>query len=143
MTWAGTDPVAWAMRQKQNINELLPRATVAMAQLMARTLPEGGRTPIRTGNLSRSVTISTSPLNVGGPDLRYSRQDYASASIAVAGVGVAYIQYRANYAYRQNFGFVGEDSLGRYYNQSGYGFREAAVAQWGQIFSNVAREIAK
>lgn len=140
--WTGTDPVKWAQQQKRNVNELLPRAVVAMAQLMARTLPEGGRTPYLTGNLSRSVTISAGARpNRGDGALRYTRQDFAAASVAVAGTGEAWIAYRAIYAHRVNYGFVGADSLGRVYNQSGQGFFEAAVVQWPRVLAGVIREL--
>lgn len=138
--WSGTDPVAWAMRQRENVQNILPKFVVAMAQLMARTIPEGGRTPIDTGNLSRSVTISASGRpNRGTNEMAYSRQDFASASRAVIGTGEAWIVYRAVYAHRVNYGFVGEDSLGRYYNQSGYGFYEAAVASAPAVMAGVIK----
>lgn len=138
--WTGTDPVAWAMRQRENVQNILPRVVVGMAQLMAQTIPEGGRTPIDTGNLSRSVTISASGRpNRGSGELAYTRQDFASASQAVIGTGGAWIVWRAIYAHRVNYGFVGEDSLGRTYNQSGYGFYEAIVAQGPSVVSDVVK----
>lgn len=140
MAWTGTDPVAWALRQRENVQNLLPKVVIAMAQLMAQTIPAGGRTPIDTGNLSRSVTISASGRpNRGTSELAYSRQDFASASQAVIGTGSAWIVYRAVYAHRVNYGFVGEDSLGRYYNQSGYGFMEANQASFPAVVAGVIK----
>ena len=138
--WTGTDPVAWAMRQRENVQNILPRVVVGMAQLMAQTIPEGGRTPIDTGNLSRSVTISASGRpNRGSGELAYTRQNFVSASKAVIGTGEAWIVWRAIYSHRVNYGFVGEDSLGRSYNQSGYGFHEAAVARFPSVVSGVVK----
>jgi len=138
VTWTGTDPVKWAQRQKENINNVLPRAVIAMAQLMARTIPEGGQTPILTGNLRNSVTISTGGMpSVGGKDLRYTRQEYSGMGPSIAAAGQASISYRAIYARRVNYGFVGEDSLGRFYNQAGYGFHESAIAQWPTVLAGV------
>ena len=150
--WTGTDPVAWAMRQRDNVQNLLPRVVVAMAQLMARTIPEGGRLPIDTGNLRNSVTISaTGRPNRGSGELTYSRQDFVSASQAVIGTGEAWIVWRAVYAHRMNYGFVGVDSLGRYYgsaqavittgysNRAGYGFHEATMAQFPSVVSGVVK----
>lgn len=132
------------MRQKQNVQNLLPRVVIAMAELMARTIPDGGRTPIDTGNLSRSVTISAGARpNRGGGDLRYTRQDFASASTAVAATGQAWIVWRAEYAHRVNYGFVGNDSLGRYYNQSGYGFAESAIASYPAVVAGVVATMKK
>ncbi len=138
--WTGTDHVAWAMRPKEHVQNALPRFVVAMADLMAKPLPSGGRTPYLTGNLSRSVTVSaTSPLSRGGQDLRYTRQDYNSAVTAVAATGQAWIGYRAVYAHRVNYGFVGADSLGRVYNQSGQGFFEANIAQAPAVLAGVIK----
>jgi len=39
-----------------------------------------------------------------------------------------------------NYGFVGQDSLGRTYNQAGFGFAEDAASKWPAI---VAAEAAK
>ena len=66
-----------------------------------------------------------------------------SFSLGVANIkpgDTVYIGYQAKYSRRLNYGFVGTDSLGRTYNQSGYGFAEAAAAQWPAI---VARQAAK
>lgn len=140
--WTGTNPAEWAARQKRRVQEVLPATVVAMAQLMARPLPDGGRTPFLTGNLSRSVTISASgPLSRGAQELRYTRQDFASAASAVAGTQQAWIFYRAVYAHRVNYGFRGTDSLGRYYNQSGQGFFEANIAQFPAVLAGVVSRL--
>ena len=140
MTWTGTNPAVWAQRQKVNVNNVLPRAVIAMAQLMATTIPEGGRTPFLTGNLRNSVTISTGgPPNRGGQELRYTRQDFSGMGPSIAAAGQASISYRAIYAHRVNYGFVGEDSLGRFYNQAGQGFHEATVAKWPTVLASVVK----
>lgn len=52
-----------------------------------------------------------------------------------------YIGFQANYARRMNYGFVGEDSLGRTYNQSGFGFVEKAAARWPFIVDAAAAKV--
>jgi hypothetical protein len=52
-----------------------------------------------------------------------------------------YIGWQAAYSRRLNYGFAGEDSLGRTYNQSGYGFAEAAAAKWPQIVQEQAMKM--
>lgn len=42
------------------------------------------------------------------------------------------------YAKRIEYGFVGYDSLGRYYNQAGHYFMTNNVAQWGDIVQMTA-----
>jgi hypothetical protein len=51
-----------------------------------------------------------------------------------------FLGWTAKYSRRLNFGFVGADSLGRVYNQSGYGFAEATATKWPAI---VQRQAAK
>lgn len=52
-----------------------------------------------------------------------------------------WIGYQAIYARRQNYGFVGADSLGRVYNQAGSYFVEGAIANWQQIVAKAAAEL--
>lgn len=53
---------------------------------------------------------------------------------------VVYLGFQAAYARRLNHGFVGEDELGRSYNQAGYHFVEGVAQQWQRI---VAEEAAR
>jgi len=47
----------------------------------------------------------------------------------------------AVYAMRVEFGFVGEDSLGRYYNQPGRFYVTNTVARWEQIVADTAKDL--
>jgi hypothetical protein len=47
--------------------------------------------------------------------------------------GTVYLGFSAIYARRLEYGFVGEDSLGRAYNQSGYRVVGRAAQNWGWI----------
>lgn len=136
--WSGTNPAEWAARQKR-ILEILPPAVVeAMANAMATRIGVGGYTPVDTGNLSRSVTISPSPIQQDPPGYHSpARQDYARASLAFKGDGAVFIAYKAAYARPVNYSGVGVDVLGRSYNRSGYGFHEANIARFPQIVSGV------
>lgn len=44
-----------------------------------------------------------------------------------------YLGFQAAYALRMEYGFVGQDSLGRNYNQRGFGFVEKTGERWPQI----------
>ena len=142
MTWTGANPAAWAQRQKEMV-KLLPSAVVeAVANSMATRIGVGGFTPVDTGNLSRSVWISASPIQRDGPGYQSpNRQDYRAASMVAKDGNAAFISYRAQYAHRTNYGFHGADSLGRIYNQSGMGYLEANIARFPQIVSNVISRI--
>ena len=52
------------------------------------------------------------------------------------------IGMQAGYAARMNFGFVGPDSLGRVYNQSGSHYMERAVNMWPELVERAGRAVA-
>lgn len=140
--WTGTDPVKWAQDAIRKVKQAPAMFAEEMANSMAWTVASGGFTPLDTGNLSRSVTISMTPLN-RDPSGYHSpvRQNYGSAVKAIKGDGTFFIQYKAAYAHRVNYGFVGTDSLGRSYNQSGRAFLEANIARAPQLMQKVATRL--
>lgn len=133
MTWTGTDPAKWAQEQIRKLQAVPQVVADEMANTMAQYVDAGGLTPLDTGNLSRSVTISFAPVK-RDPDGYHApqRQDFDGTARQWKG-GDIYIAYRAAYAHRVNYGFVGADSLGRTYNQSGRAFLEGYVAQFPQV----------
>lgn len=148
--WSGADPAAWAGRSERVLTAVLRNSVQELANEASKTIPNGGRVPVKTGNLARSVVVSTTPPNVvtTGPI-----SGNISSGIADIKPGdTIYIGYQANYARRMNYGYVGTDSLGRYYgsaqatittgysNRAGYGFAEAAAAKWPEI---LARQSAR
>lgn len=118
---------------------LLRNSVQELARVASTTIPNGGNVPIRTGNLARSVVVDTKPPMV--IDVLASKQDYSLGVAAIEPGDTVWIGWQAAYARRVNYGFVGEDSLGRTYNQSGYGFAEAAAAQWSQIVTAQAAKM--
>ena len=136
--WSGTDPAAWSGNSAQRLTALLRNSVQELAVAASKTIPEGGRVPVKTGNLSRGVVIDTKPPQI--IDVLATKQDFSLGVANIKPGDTIYIGYQAAYAYRQNYGFVGTDSLGRTYNQSGFGFAEAAAAKWSSI---VAAEAAK
>lgn len=103
---------------------------------MTRTIPNGGNVPVKTGNLARSLLAQkgSMPTTGEGP---FAGQDIGPVLLDLELGDKVYLGYQANYARRQNYGFVGEDSLGRAYNQSGFGFVEQAAAKWPHIVTRV------
>ncbi|WP_312416699.1 hypothetical protein [Shinella sp.] len=96
---------------------------------------EGGRMPIpKTGNLRRSLMASTAEMPTIKPEQKEFTDSGIEMVIAGAELGsTVYLGFQAAYAARMNYGFVGEDSLGRVYNQAGYGFVDAVAQRWPQI----------
>lgn len=106
----------------------------------------GGRMPVDDGHLINSVVTELNGTQIGttaqAEDLSGSA---SSANIALLVTGIepgdtARIGWAAAHAMRQHEGFVGEDSLGRTYNQQGKHWVDGAAANWpAHIEKNVKR----
>lgn len=105
-------------------------------------------TPVDTGNLRNSLIASVNgpaAATVTGPGSSPSDSSFRSgadqsiANIMTAKLGdkISYV-YSATYARRLNYGFVGFDSLGRYYSQAGRFWIERVGSQYRSIARRVA-----
>lgn len=100
-------------------------------------------TPVDTGNLRNSLVATkngdTEAQGPTGPGYYNSgiAQSYMTLDSLELGDRVSYV-YRATYARRVNNGFVGFDSLGRYYNQQGHRWIEATGSQYRSIMRAAA-----
>src|SRR5690554_6024411 len=96
-----------------------------------RTKLHGGNLPHDTGNLGRSVAISKHAMpRVDTEALEYDTQDNSPVVFSIDAGDTVYIGVQASYGPRMNYGFVGTDSKGRTYNQSGNHFVEKAADKW-------------
>lgn len=138
--WEGVDPSKWAGTSTAGLTALLRNSVQALATEASTTIPNGGRVPVKTGNLGRSVVVDNKPPQVIDG---LAKGDFSLGIAAIKPGDTIYIGYTAKYARRQNYGFVGTDSLGRTYNQSGYGFAEAAAAKWPAIVAEQAAKMGK
>jgi len=143
MAWEGIDPAKWAGGTVAGLTALLRNSVQELAEVAATTIPNGGRVPVKSGNLGRSVIVDDKPPVMGEPGQMYAAADLALGVSKLVPGKDAFIGWQANYSLRQNYGFVGTDSLGRVYNQSGYGFAEATAAQWPAIVAAQAEKIGK
>ncbi len=107
-----------------------------------RTIPNGGNMPIQFGNLRRSrlAQIGSMP-NQGSPGQSFVGQDIGPVLLEWKAGEKLFLGWQAVYARRQNWGFVGEDSLGRHYNQSGHAFIEKGAAKWSFILESAAAKV--
>lgn len=128
--WSGTDPSLWAGQKEALLTALLRNSVQALAKEASTTVPNGGRVPVKTGNLARSVVVDNKPPQIIEG---LAKGDYSLGVAAIKPGDVTYIGWQAKYSRRQNYGFVGADSLGRVYNQAGFGFAEATAAKWPAI----------
>jgi len=133
MGWSGKTPMQWAREVPARLLAVKRGAIEGLARDLTQTKPRGGRVPIKHGNLYRSLLMSTT----GMPTIAASGTEFKSEPVFNMGevqLGrKVWLGYQAAHAARQNYGFVGTDSLGRTYNQSGSGFLEAAIANWPAI----------
>jgi hypothetical protein len=135
--WTGTDPSVWGGRTVAGLTALLRNSVQELAREASTTIPNGGRVPVKTGNLARSVVVDNKPPQVIEG---LAKGDFSLGIANIKPGETIFLGWTAKYSRRLNFGFVGADSLGRVYNQSGYGFAEATAAKWPAI---VQRQAAK
>lgn len=150
--WSETDPAAWAENAEKLLTALLRNSVQALAKEASTTIPNGGRVPVKTGNLARSVVVDNKPPKV--VEVGPFNGNYSLGIADIKPGETVYIGWQAAYARRMNYGYVGTDSAGRYYssaqavittgysNRSGYGFAEAAAAKWPAIVREQASKIA-
>lgn len=135
------DVLRFNAEAKENASLILRGAVDSLHKEIAITKLEGGALPYDTGNLGRSIEVSTTEFpTVDSELLEYTAQDTTFALSGVEYGDPVYIGVRAVYGPRMNYGFVGEDSLGRSYNQAGNYFVERGGNMWQQI---VTEEEAK
>ena len=141
MGWTGIDPAKWAEEQRENLVRVLQRAIVLLGREMIRTKGDGGTLPKVTGSLARSLLAQ-----IGNPVQISDAETFAGTDVGIiaaqAGLGdVVYLGYQAAYARRRNYGFVGADSLGRVYNETGDHFVERAINMWPQIVDQAVADV--
>ena len=140
-SWRGVNPADWAQETQDEMLAVFRQSVVLLAREMTRTRDDGGVAPKITGNLVRSILAQVNQrVQVS------SAEDFAGsdvgAAVAQALLGdTVYLGFQAAYARRVNSGFVGEDAMGRTFNQQGAGFVERAINLWPQIVDQATREV--
>ncbi len=143
MGWTGTDPTKWASRTEALMTALLRSSVQELAKEAGSTIKNGGRVPVASGNLGRSVVVSNTPPTMDARGVKHETpRDNAGGIEAIVPGKDVFIGWTPQYSRRANYGFVGTDSLGRTYNQSGYGFAESTAAKWEGIVKVQAAKIA-
>lgn len=141
MGWQGVDPAKWAQEQQDNLLRVFQRAIVLLGRELIRTKDDGGSLPKLTGNLARSLLAQ-----IGSQVQVLEAKDFAGTDVGIIAATAilgdeVFLGYQAKYARRQNFGFVGADSLGRVYNQTGNHFVERAINMWPQIVDQAVKDV--
>lgn len=132
----------WASQSEKRITAVRNASIDALAAEMVKTKGQGGRLPFDTGNLALSILASKSGMP-SVKDGKFSGGNVGAVTATLQPSETVWIGYQASYARRMNYGFVGADSLGRNYNQSGNYFLEHAIKQWPAIVAKTASKLQK
>ena len=122
---------AFAERSKRK-QEVIFRTSAARV-LEEANVPEsaGGRMPVDTSFLMNSRGATVSP----GGALQDAPPVFARMQVGET----VQAGWSAVYAMRQEFGFMGQDSLGREYNQGGKAFLRTALQRWQEFVDDATR----
>lgn len=121
------------LKQKQ----VYAAALAEMADAIQLPVSQGGRMPVDTERLRNSLRIYIAGFGVFNSVAEFRA---ATAQTGVPLNRTVRFFWPVPYARRINNGFVGRDSLGRYYNQSGYFFVEFGAGKWLSIVRRLAAE---
>lgn len=113
---------------KARQDAVLRNSVQQLFSIAQTTVYQGGNLPIDTGFLRNSLVSE-----VNGQRLGKGEKSYELFTTSAKVGDVLFGGWTADYALRMEHGFVGEDKLGRTYNQSGFGFAASAAAQWVEI----------
>lgn len=133
----GKEVQAIAEKVKQRNLAIFRESAQRVMDLASVPEAQGGKMPVDTGFLINSGVASTSgmPGSAGRP--------LSIVLLEVALGDNVFVGWTAAYALRMEYGFMGEDSLGREYSQQGKGFLRTAVQQWTNIVNDVTIEARK
>ncbi len=132
----------WAKAEIEREEAIFHEAAQAVANEVRTPVSDGGRMPLKTGNLRRSLMASTADM----PTIQEGKTQFQDSGIELVIAGsqlgeTVYLGFQAAYAARMNYGFVGTDSLGRTYNQTGFGFVDAVAQRWPQIVTQAEAKV--
>lgn len=139
---------AWAKKVKTRQVAVFRESAQRVISDMQTPEGAGGRMPVDTGFMRASLqaTLGTPASGTLKPPLEGAVQAFDAGQVALVIAGAElgdtiYATYGAAYARRLEYGFVGQDSLGRTYNQAGKAFVRSAAQKWGQIVGEVTGEL--
>lgn len=132
---------AWAAAELDRAEAVFQEAAKTVANEVRLSVADGGRMPVDTGTLRRSLMASTAQMPAIADNETGTGND---VELVIAGVtlgSAVWLGFTVRYALRQEYGFVGEDALGRVYNQAGRGFVTATAQRWPQIVQEAESKV--
>jgi hypothetical protein len=92
-----------------------------------------GKVPVDTGFLVGTSELRVGAMRLGGTPSSAMPPDFVAGLLGwKAGEDIEFV-FTAPYARRMEYGFVGNDALGRMYNQGGRLFVTTAIARWQEF----------
>lgn len=146
MTSFSAQVKGWTEKAKRNEVLVFRQAVQYLADAILLNKHKGGNLPFELGNLRRSMRASTAsmPSVISGQKEFPENEGQITATIAGAKItDTIYLGFQADYALRMEYGFVGTDSLGRKYNQTGNNFVGSAAQRWQEFVDKAAKEIGE
>ena len=138
----------WVNETKDRMVAVHGLASQKVIDAILTPVSKGGNLPLKDGFLRASFQVSLSTPILGFTEKKGkgpAPQRDSEIELSLGGLGIGddiYGVFSAAYAMRMEYGFVGQDALGRNYNQSGYGFVRLAAQKW-QTFVDEATTEAK
>jgi len=126
----------WVKKVEGRLEAVFKRSTEELFSIAQTTVYQGGHLPFKYGFLRNTFVSSLNgSLLIEGPE---------AYETTIAGFELGdkiFGGWTRDYALRMEYGFVETDSLGRSYNQAGFGFMAKAVTQWQAIVTRYAIEL--
>jgi hypothetical protein len=137
----------WVQQTKGRQEAVFRESAQRVIEVMQTPVGAGGNMPVDTGFLRASLRVQIGRVDslpaISATGAAHS-WDGGSVALVINGAKLGDMIsaiYLANYARRINYGFVGQDSRGREYNQRGYLFVQKAGQQWQGIVRAVSAEL--
>lgn len=135
---------AWTRKSNQRIEVVFKQSAQEVVNEANRPVAQGGNLPFDTGFLHASMQTSINSAPSGDvSESRSASQMQAELTLNLANLQIGdtlWAVWGANYARRLHYGFSGQDSLGRNYDQKGFFWVTKAAQQWQSIVRRVAAE---
>ncbi len=128
---------AFAEKCKRRQLAIFRESTQRVAQRAGVPETRGGKMPVDTGFLRNSVAASVT----GMPSTGAQPPELVLLNVQIG--DTVWVGWTAAYAMRMEYGFEGDDSLGRTYSQAGKGFLRAQVQLWDRIVADVTAEVRR
>lgn len=133
----------WAKETEKRMQAVFRQSAQTVANEVRKPKGKGGHLPVDTGNLRRSLIASTVEMPTTSAQAEFPDKT-ENIKLTIAGMKLGetvYLGFQAAYARRQEYGFQGEDALGRTYHQAGNGFVRLTAQRWGSIVEETARKL--